>query len=120
MAVLGQVRIKINGKELKSKRGATLKLGGVKRTAVVGANRVHGFSKETTACLITAKFTQTPDVGLTFIRNIEDATIAWEGDDQKNYVIAGGACVDEPQLNEVEGEISAQFSGISCDEVTAP
>lgn len=117
MSLLGRATIKVNGKKLNTKRGATLDIGGPSAAPVVGSTAVHGFSYETTAPMLSVKITQTSDVGLTFVKNIQGATIVFEGDDGKTYTIDNGTCIGKPTLNEVEGEINAQFSGTSCTEV---
>ena len=115
MATLGRATIKANGKIIKTKRGSTLKIGGTQRKPVVGSSSVHGFSAETIACELKCKVTQSGDVNLKFISDIENATIVWEGDDGQNYLISGGCSTDSPQLAEVEGEMDCTFSGLTCE-----
>ncbi|MCX7071212.1 MAG: phage tail tube protein [Gammaproteobacteria bacterium] len=115
--ILGRATIKVDGRELNTKRGSTLDPGGEKRTAVVGSRRVHGFSSELMAPSLELKITQTPEFGLEEIRAIEDATVLFDGDDGVSYVLSGAFCTDPPKLSEVDGEITATFSAISCDRV---
>ena len=115
--ILGRATIKVDGRELDAKRGSTLDPGGEKRTPVVGSRRVHGFSGELTPPMLEVKITQSPEFGLEEIRAIEEATIVFDGDDGVSYVLTGAFCTDPPKLAEVEGEIAATFSAISCDRV---
>lgn len=115
--LLGRVVLKRNGKIINSKRGATLMQGGVKRTPVVGSNGVHGFSEESVAPSLKAKFTQTPDFTLAEVNAITDETLLWDGDDGVKYVITGAFCLGEAELNEVDGEISVEFSGTRCEKL---
>ncbi|WP_293392945.1 phage tail tube protein [Nevskia sp.] len=113
--LLGRATIKADGRTLQTKRGCTLDPGGEQRTAVVGSRSVHGFTAELMPPTLDCRITQTAEFGLEEIRSIEDATIVFEGDDGINYVISGGFSTTTPKLAEVEGEITAQFSGTSCD-----
>lgn len=112
--LLGKVRLRANGKELLTLAGSTLKTGGVKRSPVVGANGVHGFSEEIVAPMISCKISQTSDVDVTFIDSIKDATGIWQGDDGVNYSLTGMYCLGESELTEKGGEISTGFSAMSC------
>ncbi|WP_292999573.1 phage tail tube protein [Nevskia sp.] len=115
--ILGRATIKFDGRTVLSKKGSTLDPGGVARTPVVGSRSVHGFTEELTACSLDVKITQTDEIALEEIRAIEDATIVFEGDDGVSYVITGAFSTTTPKLAETEGEISATFSGTSCDRV---
>lgn len=116
--LLGRARIRANGKELLTLAGSTLKIGGEKRTAVVGALSVHGHTVETVPPMLSCKITQAGDITVDFVDAIKDATILWEGDDGRNYVITGGFCEGDSELAEKGGEISASFSGMSCKAVS--
>lgn len=113
--ILGRATIKVDGRKLDTKRGSSLDPGGVKRTPVVGATSIHGFSGETVPPTLELKITQTASFGLEEIGSIEDATISFEGDDGITYVLSGAFCTETPKLNEVEGEITASFSATTCD-----
>ncbi len=112
--LLGKARIRANGKELLTLPGSSLKIGGDKRTPVVGALKVHGFTAEIVPPMLSCKITQTRDIDVSDVDAITEATILWEGDDGINYVITGGFCQGESELNEKAGEITASFSGVSC------
>ena len=115
MATLGRATIKHNGKKLKTKRGATLLRGGTKRDPVVGSTEVHGFSAQTVAPQLRCRITQTSDVDLKYISDIENATIVWAGDDGKNYILTGACSTDSPTLSEVEGEMDCTFGALTCE-----
>lgn len=116
--ILGRATIRVDGRTIQSKRGATLNPGGIGRTPVVGSRSVHGYSEELSAPELSVRLTQTADFALEDVRNIADATIVFDGDDGVSYAIAGAFSTTVPTLNEVDGEISATFSGTSCDRVS--
>ncbi|WP_439640068.1 phage tail tube protein [Nevskia sp.] len=112
--ILGRATIKVDSRVILSKRGSTLDIGGVKRTPVVGALKVHGFTEEIMAPMLDVKITQTPGFGPEQLRAIADATIVFAGDDGIEYTLVGAFTTDVPKLSENEGEIEVQFSAIEC------
>lgn len=115
--ILGRATVKVDGRTVLNKRGATLDIGGVQRTPVIGSQGVHGFSEEIQAPKLDLRITQDASFALEDIRKIENATILFQGDDGVSYVLNGAFSTSVPTLAEVDGEITASFSGTSCDRI---
>lgn len=115
--ITGRVTIKVNGKTLLSKRGATLDYGGVKRTPVVGSNQVNGYTEEIMAPMVNCTVSHTADTSLAELANYVDETLNFETDSGRTYVLSQAFLTDPPKLSENEGDVALAFAAVSCDEV---
>jgi len=102
---------------LRSKQGATLDLGGDKRTGQTDDQGVAGFSVEPGIPSIDATFTQKGGVSAAALAAIVNEDIAFETDVGSHHVLRNAYCAETVTLT--AGEIKAKFEGISCDEITA-
>lgn len=109
--ILGEVTIRVNGKEIKSKGGATLDPGGNEWTQHTGAGKVWGESKKFTAPKLTGvAIAADEDVDVLEVRAIANATITWEGDNGVSYQLSSCFCTSAT-LGEADGDVKAEFSG---------
>jgi len=102
---------------LRSKPGASLDFGGVKRDPVEDDQGVAGYSESPVAPSIDATFTKNAGVSVKALADISNEDISFEGDDGSHHVIRQAWCSEPPVLS--GGEIKVKFIGITCDEVTA-
>ena len=109
--ILGEVTIRANGKELKTKTGAVLNPGGFTRTQHTGGGKVRGTSKRFTAPSIEMLIAADEDVDVIEINNIENATLVWQGDNGVSYMLPGAAVAEPASLREESGDIAATFFG---------
>ncbi|MEN3760244.1 phage tail tube protein [Aeromonas veronii] len=109
--ILGEVIIRANGQELKTKTGAVLNPGGFTRTQHTGGGKVRGTSKRYTAPSIEMVIAADEDVDVIEINAIENATLVWEGDNGVNYMMTGAAAAEVAPLREESGDIAATFFG---------
>lgn len=115
--VTGRVYVKIGGKLLRSKEGAKLtNFGGVERTPVMG-NEVYGYVEKVVAPSIECTIVDTADLSLAEIHGITDATATFETDTGKTYVVRNAWCESALDLTGGEGEVSAKFTGVACEEM---
>lgn len=112
----GRITIRIDGQEYASNDGATLDPGGVVRNPVKGGGRVHGFSEQDEEPKATASFPDHPDLSIKALDALTDATITFDTDTGKQYVIRGGYTVTPSKLNGTN--IDTSWSGIDCDEIS--
>jgi len=112
--VMGRAYITTNGKRLNSKEGATLDYGGISRAPVVGDSGVAGSQETITAPQIDCTIIASSDIKLAEIQAIDDATISFDTDDGRSYVITGGFSGPAPKLS--KDGIVAVFYGIDCKE----
>lgn len=109
--VLGEVTIRANGKELKTKTGAVLNPGGFTRTQHTGGGKVRGTSKRFTAPSIEMVIAADEDVDVIEINAIENATLVWKGDNGVSYMMTNAAVAEPASLREESGDIAATFFG---------
>ncbi|MND24072.1 Phage tail tube protein [compost metagenome] len=109
--VLGEVIIRANGQELKTKTGAVLNPGGFTRTQHTGGGRVRGVSRRFAAPSIEVVIAADEDVDVMLINAIENAAMVWEGDNGVSYMMTGAAVGEPATLREESGDIAATFIG---------
>lgn len=115
--VVGQVKIKIDGETLQSKPGATLEIGGATRTAQRGDYQAGAFSEETTESKVTATLLMKRSVSLTAIRAIDNATITFETDVGKTYIIRNAYSAEAPVLTAGGEGANVVFQGPPAEEL---
>lgn len=117
--VTGRCYIRTNGKMLRTKDGAKLdNIGGLTREAVTG-NEVYGFVEKVVAPSIECTIIDMADTSLKDIHDITDATITFETDTGKTYIMPHSWCESALSLTAGEGEVDAKFTGTSVEEQMA-
>lgn len=113
--VTGRVFISINGARIRSKEGAKLNLGGAEREAVVGDDSIHGFTEKLTPPSIECTMSHMADTDLKAISDLTDASVQFEADTGRVYVLRNAWSAKPPELS--KGEVGLLFQGLSCEEV---
>lgn len=114
--VTGLVYIRVNGKLLRSKEGAKLEnFGGKEREEVVG-HSVYGYTEKVVAPAVECTLADTADTSLKEIHDITDATLTFETDTGKQYVLSHAWCENALSLSQ-GGDIEVKFKAISCEEI---
>ncbi|KAB7624320.1 phage tail tube protein [Alkalilimnicola sp. S0819] len=111
MQVTGRVFIKIDGKQLRTKKGAKLKLGGHNRNTIVG-HEVHGYAEETVAPEVECTISHTSQTDLEAIAASSDVTLTFEADTGQRWVLHNAWLTDTPELNDGEGEVPLKFAAM--------
>lgn len=114
--ILGQVVVRANSKQLKTKKGSTLNPGGYNHVSHPGPNRIWGKSKEFVAATVAVVIAADEDVDVVEINNITDATLTWEGDNGVDYMITGASPQAPFQLSD-SGEITGTFEGNPAERI---
>lgn len=109
--VLGEVTIRGNGKQFKTKGGAVLNPGGYTRTQHNGPGKSWGKSRKYVGPSIQMVIAADEDVDVVDINAIEDATLTWEGDNGVSYMMTKSSTNDPATLREESGDIDATFFG---------
>ncbi len=109
----GRVTIKLNGDTLISKKGASLKLGGIKKTVEMsdqgGAYHTEEWDpSEVKATMLHVATTDMPAI-LAFT-----GVVSYETDTGVVYSIAGAVCTDLGELS--NGEVEATFGGAPAEQ----
>jgi hypothetical protein len=109
--ILGEVTIRANGQQLKTKAGATLNPGGYTRTQHTGPGKVWGKSKKFTPPSIELVIAADEDVDVIEINALENVTLTWEGDNGVSYMMTQSSTNEPATLREDSGDIAATFFG---------
>jgi hypothetical protein len=118
MQKVGMAYIKVDGQLLESLPGAKLTLGGVKRTTVLGSNRVLGFSEQPAESMVECEIAVGPNTDLIALGESRDVTITFEPDVGRPYVIRNAWCLDPPSLSDSEGgKAPFKFAGPPADQM---
>lgn len=110
--VTGKVYISMNGKRIRSKEGASLDYGGIKRDAVMSDAGVDGFNEAFQAPKVECAVNHTPDVSLAEFAAFKDGTVLFETDTGSVYTVTGAFLTDPPKMS--KGEVTLSFSGVEC------
>ena len=113
--VTGRVYVKVDGQLLRSKDGAKLKFGNIEREAVVG-NTVHGYVEKAVAPSIECTISHMADTSLTALQALADATVTFETDTGKNYILRNAWVSKQLELTGGQGELTLEFMGKTCEE----
>lgn len=113
--VTGRVFITVAGNRLSSEEGATLKYSEISREGVAGDSGVVGFSEKTEIPDVEFTLIHTADVNLKEIENIKDASISFDTDTGKSFVLSNAWNTGALGLS--KGRVSVKFQALSCREV---
>mgnify|MGYP002622692294 CR=1 FL=1 len=118
MQVTGRAFIKHNGQLFRSQNGAKLMYGNNERTTVIGDNGVHGFTEKPGEPKIECTVSHTAETSLEELAAITDASITFETDTGKVYIVRNAWLANSLELTANEnGELPLEFAGMSCEEV---
>lgn len=113
---LGRVIVKVDGKALESKKGASLDIGGITRTPL---DEFPGdFSEEPRGATVECTLGYGRDTSLTEIAAIENATLVFQCDTGQSYVIGEAYNDGNPQLTSGDGgDVKCVFHGKPAEEM---
>ncbi len=108
--VTGIVFITVNDKLLQSKSGASLMFGGEEKTAQTG-HKLYGFSSAFVPaemeCVVADKY----ETDIIEMAGFTDATLTFETDTGKKYLVSNATTVETPKLTGGDGDISLKMQG---------
>lgn len=119
MNKIGINYLKVNGSELSVKGNVTVNMGKPQREEVVGADKLHGVTEKPTVPFFEFEITDSAELSLDWLADVEDATIVCGLKNGKLYSLSKGICTnpDGLQLNTEEGNISLKFIGEKMTEL---
>lgn len=108
--VTGICFITIDGKLMRSKPGASLKLGGKERTAQMG-HKVYGYSEAVVASEVELTLAHMADTDLIELRDKVNATCQFETDTGVTFLLTNCFVSEPPQLTAGEGDVTLKLMG---------
>lgn len=115
--VLGQARIKVDGDTLDTDGESTLEIGGPVREAVAGDFQAGAFRETTAPSKLETSILLKNGVSLDALRRIENATVTFEGDTGKMYVVRNAYVADVISFSTSDGKAKVVFGGPPAEEL---
>lgn len=117
MRVGGKIFVKANGTQYRAKGSWTYNLGKDKREAVVGMDGVHGYKSSPQVAVIEGTITDSSELSLEELLDLEDVTITLELANGKIISLNNAWWAADGNVTTEEGEIEARFEGLTADEI---
>jgi hypothetical protein len=109
--IAGIIQVQVDGQIYNAKGNFSYNPGSPKRDAVVGSDRVHGFTEKPQVAYIEGEFTDTGDLDLIELTLIENATVTIALANGKTFALHGAYYAAEGTANTEEGNIGVRFEG---------
>jgi len=117
MRIGGKILVKANGLQYRAKGSWTYNLGKDKKESVVGMDGFHGFKVTPQVAFIEGTITDSADLSLETLLDLEDATIILELANGKIISLSGASFANDGNVTTEEGEIEARFEGERAEEI---
>lgn len=112
--ITGRAFVSLNGQRIRSKEGATLNTGGVRREPAVSDAGVDGYSEGIAVPGVQCKINHTAQTDLKAIQDFRDGTLIFETDTGKVFTLKGAWCASPPTLS--KGDVDLSFEAMECVE----
>lgn len=113
----GTLYLKINGEIQDAKGNFTYRPSVPKRSAINGADRVHGFKEEVQEPYIEGEITDKGTLDIEKLFTTEDATVTLELANGKTFILREAWYAGEATVQTQEGNIAIRFEGMDGEEV---
>lgn len=117
--VFGRATIEINGQLLDSNKGASLDVGGVKRTSKMTAKGRAGAQEEQMPARIECSFPLIPGIRLKDLQALTDVTTKFRADTGQLYSIAHSDWIDPPKTDDQSGDVTCVIEGDAAEEIAS-
>ena len=114
----GTLFFKLEGVQQDARGSWKINVGGVKSTAIVGVDKVHGPKEEIMVPFFEGVFSDRGDFSLQALQKYR-GTPTLELANGKSYVLTGAWYAGDGELDPIEGEIAVRFEGLNMKEVVA-
>lgn len=109
--VTGIVKVKVNGKLVRSKQGAKLMTGGIERTPVVASGALVGYAEKFVPATIECTLAHTADTKVDELNKLVEATVIFETDTGKRFTIGAAFTTNPGELSDGEGDLTLKMAG---------
>lgn len=111
----GVIEVQVNGQRVSAKGSFSYNLGTPVKTAVVGADNVHGFSEVPQAPMIEGATTDSEDLDTKALTEISNATVVVRLATGKTVVLREAWYAGDGVGTTEEGEFPLKFEGLSAE-----
>lgn len=109
MKSTGRVKVKMNGDVLRSKPGASIQIGGVKRTPVPNDQGTVDYKEETVPAQVKCTLVHVGKTDLPALLKFDDGTVQYETDTGLTYTVPNAFVEELGELK--DGEVEITFGG---------
>lgn len=114
----GIIYFKVDGIQYDAKGNFTYAPNFEKKTAIVGADGIHGFAGEQVPPYIEGAVTDAPDLVLATLGAVEDATVTLELANGKVFMLRNAWYAGDLNPSTEQGEIPVRFEGKTGEETS--
>lgn len=112
----GKITLKTDSLVWDAKGSFTYNIGADKRTAIIGADRVHGHYSQPQVPFIEGIITDDADLDLPALLNGKNLTVTLELANGKTIILRQGWYAGEGNVTTEQGEIAVRWEGLSATE----
>ena len=113
----GTIYFKINGKRYDAKGNWSYHLGTPKRTAIIGADGIHGYTEEEVAPYIEGEITDRANLDVKAFQLLDGVLITLELANGKVVSLRDAWFAGDGKVQTKEANMTVRFEGLSADEV---
>lgn len=114
----GMIQLQINGEIQDAKGEFSYGLGTPKRTAIVGADSVHGYREEPQVAFIEGAITDRGTLDVAALATAKDVTVTLSLANGKVIVLRDGWYAGDGTAKTSEAEIAVRWEGKSAKEIS--
>jgi len=107
--VAGTCFFKVNGTQYSLRGNMTISLGGFEREPVVGLDQFHGIMEKPRASFIECDVTDTADLDLKVLENLENVTVTCELINGKVAILRNAYQTTALELKAEDGSLTVKF-----------
>ena len=115
----GTIQIQLNGEIVSAKGEWTYNLGRPKRTMVVGADGIHGYTEEPQPAWIDGEITDRGNLDVNALVTLTNATVTARLANGKIVTLGGAIFTGDGDVGMKEGNIKVRFESDIAEETTA-
>lgn len=115
----GTIALSVGGEIQDAKGEFTYQLGTVKRDAIVGQDRVHGYTEKPQVPYIEGTITDRGNLDVKTLFSAKDITVTLGLANGKTISLTEAWFAGEGKGTTSEGELEVRWEGINCEEVPA-
>lgn len=115
----GTIALQVGGEVQDAKGSFTYQLGTAKREAVVGSDRVHGYTEKPQVPYIEGVITDRGNLDAKALFNGKDLTVTLKLANGKTVSLGEAWYAGDAKGTTEEGELEVRWEGITCEEVPA-
>lgn len=115
--ITGRATIQVDGERLLAENAATLNIGGASREAMMGGGEVQGYQETDEAPSLSVTVRHTADLSLKKLGAITDATVFFETDTGKQFILRSAFTTNPIALETGAGNVRLEMSAHQVDEI---